>query len=101
MNTDLSDQVCEKLIADNCMPSEVNEACSTVDCKFGFFFVFIISQHTKMHCFLEQEFVSQLQFLERCLELPMMCFKNISKEKVCAKFPVAMADQDNLDQLMR
>ncbi|PVD33007.1 hypothetical protein C0Q70_08455 [Pomacea canaliculata] len=31
VNIDLVDQVCEKLIADNCMPTEVHEACRSVD----------------------------------------------------------------------
>ncbi|PVD31707.1 hypothetical protein C0Q70_07125 [Pomacea canaliculata] len=66
VNIDLVDQVCEKLIADNCMPTEVHEACWSVD---------------------RQELVSRMQFLERCFELPKTCFKKHSKEKSVDKIP--------------
>ncbi|XP_025078821.1 uncharacterized protein LOC112554952 [Pomacea canaliculata] len=78
VNIDLVDQVCEKLIANNCMPTEVHEACRSVD---------------------RQELVSRMQFLERCFELPKTCLKNSSKEKVWTKFHMAMKDQDNLRSL--
>lgn len=45
MNIDLVDQVCEKLIADNCMPTEVHEACRSVDSKFLCYFLLFLLYH--------------------------------------------------------